>query len=88
MRESAGDQMADARICTKCQGQGIRAARLKNFVAEGQDLRCISFVSSCMTCGHCWEDEVHEAQNSHEQERARKVASCRGDSALGRYTKT
>jgi hypothetical protein len=67
--------MATSLTCRKCQGVGIRAARMKRFVVEGQELRCLAFVSWCMTCGYSWEDEMHETENLRQQDYARNVAS-------------
>lgn len=63
--------------CEKCQGVGIRAATTKSFEYEGQSLRCLAFVSSCMVCGHHWDDDIHAADNFRQVEQARQVASDR-----------
>jgi hypothetical protein len=66
-----------AAICEKCHGVGTRAATTKSFEYEGQNLRCLAFVSSCTVCGHHWEDDTHAAENSLHVERACQAASSR-----------
>jgi len=70
-------QLAMASTCEKCQGTGERTATTRNFPYEGQDLHCLAFVSSCTVCGHRWEDEAYEAENSRQIGQARRVASSR-----------
>ncbi len=50
--------------CAKCQGAAEPAAQLRTFEYEGQTLRCLELVSSCTLCGHRWEDEAYEIENS------------------------
>lgn len=63
--------------CEKCQGLAVPAAQMKTFEYEGQTLRCIYLVSSCMVCGHRWEDEMYEAENLLFAEQARAAVSSR-----------
>jgi hypothetical protein len=58
--------------CARCQGEGVRAAEMKSFTHEGRALRCLEFVSNCITCGHRWEDPLYEGENSRLVEQACK----------------
>jgi len=66
-----------ALTCEKCQGAAVPAAETKTFEYKGQTLHCLVLVSSCMVCGHRWEDETYEAENSHHIEEARAVITNR-----------
>ncbi len=61
--------------CERCSGQGVRAAEMKSFTYEGSDLRCLAFVSNCVTCGHRWEDPMYDGENSNLVEQACKAAA-------------
>jgi hypothetical protein len=63
--------------CEKCQGVAVPAAQMKTFEYKGQTLNYLALVSSCMVCGHRWEDETYEAENSHHVEEARAVVTNR-----------
>ena len=63
--------------CEKCGGAAEPAAQLKTFEYEGQSLRCLMFVSSCVVCGHHWKDETYAAANLHHVERACAIAAAR-----------
>ena len=64
-------------LCEKCGGAAEPAAQLKTFEYEGQSLRCLMFVSSCVVCGHRWKDATYAAANLHHGERARAIAAAR-----------
>jgi hypothetical protein len=64
-------------LCEKCGGTAEPAAQLKTFEYEGQTLRCLMFVSSCVVCGHHWKDETYAAANLHHVERACAIAAAR-----------
>ena len=64
-------------LCEKCGGAAEPAAQLKTFEYEGQSLRCLMFVSSCVVCGHHWKDETYAAANLHHVERACAIAAAR-----------
>ena len=57
--------------CVKCQGLAVPAAQMRTFEYRGQTLRCLELISSCMVCGHRWEDEIYAAENWHHVEKAR-----------------
>lgn len=57
-------------VCEKCRGAAAPAAQMKTFEHEGHSLHCIAFVSSCVTCGHQWEDPVYEDTNLRNVEQA------------------
>jgi hypothetical protein len=67
--------------CEKCQGAAEPAAQLRTFEYEGQTLRCLELVSSCMLCGHRWEDKAYEIENSLFVEQACAEVSRRLQSA-------
>lgn len=69
--------MVNEPTCEKCHGTGERTAVTRSFEYEGHSLRCLAFVSSCMVCGHRWEDEAHSAANSRQVELACRAASVR-----------
>ena len=50
--------------CEKCQGAAGPAAQMRTFEYDGQTVRCLALVASCMVCGHRWEDETYEAENA------------------------
>ena len=66
-----------ASFCDKCQGAAEPAAQMRTFAYEGQTLRCISLVSSCIICGYRWEDEAYDAENELFAEQARATISSR-----------
>ena len=59
-----------ALTCTKCHGAAVPAAQMRTFEHGGQSLSCLVFVSSCIVCGHRWEDETYEAANLDNIEQA------------------
>lgn len=59
--------------CEKCQGAAEPAAQMRTFEYEGQILSCLALVSSCVICGHRWEDDAYAAQNSLFAEQAREA---------------
>lgn len=63
--------------CEKCQGSAAIAAQTRSFEYEGLLLHCIVFVSSCVICGHRWEDSRYRELNLRHAERACAVASRR-----------
>jgi len=63
--------------CEKCQGEAVPAAQLRTVEYEGQTVRCLALVSSCMVCGHRWEDDMYEAENSLFAEQACAAVSSR-----------
>ena len=71
-----------ASLCEKCQGAAEPAAQLRTFECEGETLRCLELVSSCMLCGHRWEDEAYEIENSQFVEQARAEVLRRLQSAV------
>ena len=71
-----------ASFCNKCQGAAEPAAQMRTFEYEGQTLRCLSLVSSCIICGHRWEDEMYDAENALFAEQARAAVSSRSSSPV------
>jgi len=63
--------------CEYCQSAAEPAAQMTTFEYEGQVLHCLVFVSSCMICGHRWEDNGYEAVNAQHVEQARAVSTIR-----------
>ena len=63
--------------CERCQGAAEPAAQTRIIEYEGQTLHCLALVSSCMVCGHRWEDEKYEAENLLFAEQARAAVSSR-----------
>ena len=61
------------------------AAQLKTFESEGQILRCLVFVSSCMVCGHRWDDESYEEVNLQYELQARANVANRQRTSLDTY---
>ena len=57
-----------ALMCVKCQGVAVHTAQMRTFEYKGKTLRCIEMLSSCMVCGHQWEDDAYEAENSRHVE--------------------
>ncbi len=70
-----------ASLCDKCQGAAEPAAQMKTFEYEGRTLNCLVLVSSCKVCGHRWDDETYEIENSLFAEQARAEVSRRLQSA-------
>lgn len=66
-----------ASFCDKCQGAAEPAAQMRTFEFEGETLRCLSLVSSCIICGYRWEDETYDAENALFAEQARAAVSSR-----------
>ncbi len=66
-----------ASFCDKCQGAAEPAAQMRTFEYEGQTLRCLSLVSSCVVCGYRWEDATYDAENALFAEQARAAVSSR-----------
>ena len=77
VRKSLGGLTAMAQTCEKCQGAAAPAAQMRRFEYEGQTLHCLSLVSVCLVCGHCWEDDTYESENLLFEEQAREAASRR-----------
>ena len=61
--------------CEYCAAEP--AAQMTTFEYEGQVLHCLVFVSSCMICGHRWDDKQYEAVNAQYAEQARAVLAIR-----------
>ena len=70
-----------ASLCDKCLGAAEPAAQIKTFEYEGRTLTCLVLVSSCMVCGHRWDDETYEIENSLFAEQARAEVSRQLQSA-------
>jgi hypothetical protein len=68
-------------LCEKCLGAAVPAAQMKTFEHEGCTLHCLAFVSSCIVCGHRWQDQRYTELNSHHVERACTVATSRSQNA-------
>jgi len=66
-----------ASSCEKCQGAVVPTARTKTFEYEGRTLRCLALVSSCIVCGHQWEDDTYEVENARFEDDARAAAAQR-----------
>jgi hypothetical protein len=62
--------------CEKCDGTAVLAAQMRSFEHKGRNLSCLVFVSSCVVCGHRWEDATHEAENM-----LRVKQACAADAA-------
>ncbi len=75
--------MSVVATCEKCQGIGARAAESRTFVCEGHNLRCLAFVSSCVVCGHRWEDQAYQDENFQQVRQTCKAAACRLAAANG-----
>ena len=73
--------------CEKCQGTAVPAAQMRTFEYEGNTLRCLFLVSSCMTCGHRWQDDMYETVNWQHAERAREVATHGQETSYGMYAR-
>ena len=71
--------------CEKCQGAAVPAARMRTFEYAGQTLHCLAFASSCIVCGHRWEDERYEAVNLRHVEKACAVATRQEPSSSDVY---
>jgi len=71
--------------CEKCHGDAAPAARMRTFEYAGQTLHCLAFASSCIVCGHRWEDERYEAVNLRQFEKACAVAIRQRPSSSGIY---
>ncbi len=69
--------IATAKSCEKCHGAAEPAARMGSFVYLGQTVRCLVLVSSCVVCGHQWEDETYEVENEQFAEQARAAVLSR-----------
>jgi hypothetical protein len=69
--------------CEKCQGEAVPAAQMRTFEYEGQTLHCLALVSSCMVCGHRWENATYDAENSLFAEQACAEVSSRLQSLHG-----
>jgi hypothetical protein len=67
--------------CEKCGGAAEPAARMKSFECLGQTVHCLQLISSCVVCGHQWEDNAY----GHENERFEQQACA---SVLGRIENT
>jgi len=63
--------MATTNSCEKCHGAAEPAARMRSFEYLGQAVHCLMLVSSCVVCGHQWEDETYEVDNENFAEQAR-----------------
>jgi len=68
-------------LCEKCLGAAVPAAQMKTFEHEGRTLHCLAFVSSCIVCGHRWQDPRYTELNSHHVERACTIANGRSQNA-------
>ena len=71
--------------CEKCHGAAAPAARMRTFEYAGQTLHCLAFASSCIVCGHQWEDERFEAVNLRHFEKACAVATRQQPKSSGIY---
>jgi hypothetical protein len=63
--------------CEKCHGAAEPAARMKSFEYLGQAVHCLMLVSSCVVCGHQWEDETYEVDNEKFAEQAQAAMLSR-----------
>ncbi len=64
--------------CEKCDGAAEPAARMISFEYLGHTVRCLRLFSSCVVCGHHWEDDAYEHENEQFMQEA-----C--SSILGRF---
>ena len=69
--------IALAKSCEKCHGAAEPAARTRSFDYLGQAVHCLMLVSSCVVCGHQWEDETYEVDNESFAEQARAATLSR-----------
>jgi len=69
--------IAVANSCEKCHGAAEPAARMRSFDYLGQAAHCLMLVSSCVVCGHQWEDETYEVDNENFAEQARAAMMSR-----------
>jgi len=67
--------------CEYWQSAAEPAAQMTTFEYEGQVLHCLVFVSSCMICGHRWDDKRYEAVNAQYVEQARAALTIRRQSS-------
>ncbi len=67
--------------CEMCHGLAVPAAQTKTFKFKGQTLHCLEFISSCMICGHRWEDIAYVLENSHHVEQACAVLAYPGNAS-------
>jgi len=63
--------------CEKCHGAAEPAARMRSCEYLSQTVRCLMLVSSCVVCGHQWEDETYQVENGQFAEQARAAVLSR-----------
>lgn len=65
------------RTCEKCHGAAEPAARVRAFEYLGETVRCLNLVSSCIVCGHQWEDDAYDVENAAFVEQAQAAVLSR-----------
>ena len=71
--------------CEKCHGAGAPAASMRTFEYAGRTSHCLALASSCVVCGHRWDDKKYEAVNRRYFEKACAVAIRQQPSSSGIY---
>ena len=71
--------------CEKCHGAAAPAASMRTFEYAGLTLHCLAFASSCVVCGHQWEDKKYEAVNLRYLKKACAVALRQHPGSSGIY---
>jgi hypothetical protein len=71
VHDSFEGPIAVTTTCEMCHGAAEPAARTRSFEYLGEEVHCLMLVSSCVICGHQWEDETYEVENEQFAEQAR-----------------
>ncbi len=77
MRFNGRNQVHAARSCEDCGGPTTPAAQTTTFLYFEQSVRCLKLVSSCVHCGHWWDDDRFDVENELFEEQARQSVLSR-----------